>query len=142
MENTGSSGNGYNPLRWDCSKHGCFNEKRRPKIEVFADCFPGRINFGDVDGIVEINGNGLMLEWKTGSGNIPTGQKIMYEKLTATSLITVICVVGNAETMECEKYCLFFSGKQKPFKSCDIESVKKVIIRWVTWARKHRTKET
>ena len=33
---------GYNPLRWDCERQGCFNLKRRPKIEVFADCFPGR----------------------------------------------------------------------------------------------------
>ena len=36
--------NGYNPLRWDCERQGCFNLKRRPKIEVFADCFPGRIS--------------------------------------------------------------------------------------------------
>jgi len=55
------SANGYNPLRWDCQKRGCFNLKRRPKIEIFAECFPGRINFGDVDGIVEINGNALLL---------------------------------------------------------------------------------
>ena len=59
-----SLANGYNPLRWDCLRRGCFNLKRRPKIEVFADCFPGRINFGDVDGIVEISGNALLLDGK------------------------------------------------------------------------------
>lgn len=48
---------GYNPLCGDCARHGCFSLKRRPKIELFADCFPGRISFGAVDGIVEIGGN-------------------------------------------------------------------------------------
>ena len=47
---------GYNPMRWDCEKSGCFNVKCRPKIEVFAECFPGRINFGDMDGRVELGG--------------------------------------------------------------------------------------
>jgi hypothetical protein len=47
---------GYNPLRLDCAAQGCFNLKRRSNIELFADCFPGRISFGDVDGIVEIGG--------------------------------------------------------------------------------------
>ena len=43
--------NGYNPLRWDCQKQGCFNKKKRPKIEEFAECLPGKISFGDIDGI-------------------------------------------------------------------------------------------
>ena len=68
---------GYNPLRWDCEKRGCFNIKRRPKIEVFHKCFPGNINFGDVDGIVEINGRGLMLEWKSGKPN-KKGELVIY----------------------------------------------------------------
>jgi hypothetical protein len=54
MENT--IANGYNPMRWNCEKDGCFNVKCRPKIEQFADCFPGRIAVSDIDGIVEING--------------------------------------------------------------------------------------
>jgi hypothetical protein len=80
---------GYNPLRWDCEKQGCFNKKCRPKIEIFADCFPRRINFGDVDGLVEINGKGLLLEWKSVLKDIPTGQKIAYQKLTQGGSLTV-----------------------------------------------------
>ena len=49
-------------MRWDCSASGCFNVKRRPKVEQFADALPGRVSFGDVDGIVEINGWFLMIE--------------------------------------------------------------------------------
>ena len=55
---------GYNPLRWDCGKSGCFNKILRPRIEEFAGCFPGRISLSDIDGIVEVGGFFLLLEWK------------------------------------------------------------------------------
>ena len=134
--------NGSNPMRWDCNKGGpganCFNIKRRPKIEVFCDCFPGNISFGDVDGIVEINGRGLMLEWKTDTNKPQTGQRIMYERLTKTELITVLLVVGNAETMEVSKMGTFFKGKQSALKNADLNAVKSRIKRWVTWAKQQR----
>ena len=60
-----SADNGFNPMRWDCDRWGCFNRVCRPKIEKFADCFPGRINFGDLVAIVEVSGNTLVLEWKS-----------------------------------------------------------------------------
>ena len=130
-----SSVDGYNPLRWNCDKGGpgknCFNRLRRPKIEVFADCFPGRISFGDVDGIVEINGYGLMLEWKAHNRALPKGQQIMYERLTISGLITVICVVGNAETMECTHYSIFSLGRYFPPKESDLEGIKEIVRRWV-----------
>ena len=122
--------NGFNPLRWDCEKQGCFNKKCRPKIEVFSDCFPGRINFGDVDGIVEINGKGLLLEWKCFSLNIPTGQKIMYQRLTKSGLLSVIVVFGNAETMEVRKYCWFKKGVQSDWLDANLDEIKIQIKQW------------
>jgi hypothetical protein len=134
MSNQRVEPNGYNPMGWNCQKDGCFNLKKRPKIELFAECFPGKINFGDVDGIVEINGKALMLEWKSNQGRIPVGQKIMYERITKNKILTVLCVIGNAETMECQKYCLFFDGNQTQFKECSLDLVKKIICRWVNFA--------
>jgi hypothetical protein len=129
--------NGYNPMRWDCEKDGCFNIKKRPKIEMFADCFPGRINFGDVDGIVEINGKGLMLEWKEQVGiGLPTGQRIMYERLTGGGLLTALIVIGNPQSMECKKYCFFYCGKQSGWKDANLNEIKLKIKNWVLWARK------
>jgi hypothetical protein len=135
MSNQKAEPSGYNPMGWNCEKKGCFNIKRRPKIEVFAECFPGKINFGDVDGIVEINGKALMLEWKTEQGEIRTGQKIMYQRITKNKEITVLCIIGNAETMECQRYCLFFNGKQTEFKECCLNSIKEKIRRWVNFAK-------
>lgn len=35
---------GYNELRYNCETQGCFNIKKRPKIEIFAECFPRKCN--------------------------------------------------------------------------------------------------
>ncbi len=126
-----SSDNGSNPMRWDCEKQGCFNKKRRPKIEVFSECFPGRINFGDVDGIVEINGKGLLLEWKSVSQNLPTGQRIMYERLTQTGLLTVIVALGDAESMEVWQSCWFVRGKQGLWVTTNLQGMEELIKKWV-----------
>ena len=128
---------GSNPMRWDCEKQGCFNKLKRPKIEQFSDCFPGRINFGDVDGIVEIAGRALLLEWKPGKDALRTGQRIMYERLTRDKLLSVILVCGNAETMEISSFAQFCSGKQRPWKDGSMDDVKKWIRAWVAWAQKH-----
>lgn len=127
--------NGYNPLRWDCEKRGCFNKLKRPKIEVFSDCFPGRINFGDVDAIVEISGKGLMLEWKEGKQELKTGQRLMYERLTKTQLLTIFVVSGNAETMIVDGLMIWFSGKTDGWKPSDLEAVKLRVKKWVQWAQ-------
>jgi hypothetical protein len=93
---------GYNPMRWRCADSGCFNEKMRPKIEVFAAFLPKRIAMSDVDGTVEINGYFLFLEFKSGlPRELPLGQKIYFDRLTRTSpRIVVVVVCANAETME------------------------------------------
>ncbi len=130
--------NGFNPMRWDCNERGCFNVKRRPKIEVFSECFPGKISFGDVDGIVEINGFGLMLEWKTDTKKPTIGQRIMYERLTKSGLLSVLLVVGNAETMEVSHMSIFFNGKHTDLKEANLEIVKNKIKSWVKWAKNNK----
>lgn len=120
---------GYNPLRWDCTSHGCFNKKKRPKIELFADCFPGAINFSDVDGIVEMGGRGLLLEWKP-SPNISGGQEIMYRKLTETKILSVICVSGNAETMLVDHIARFEDGNWYKWKPATLLDVQIAALKW------------
>lgn len=122
---------GYNPLRWDCEKSGCFNRKRRPKIELFADCFPGRINFGDVDGLVEIAGCFALLEWKGASGAVSTGQRISFERHTKQHEGNIVFVVeGDAETMEVRRYCCFYRGRQSKWRSGDLRVLKNTVRKW------------
>jgi len=122
-------------MRWDCDKNGCFNKLCRPKIEAFADCFPGRINFGDVDGIVEVSGNILMLEWKRKPG-IPTGQRRMYEAITMRDGFNVVCGVGNAETMQVDSFTYFHNGKESMPVAASLNDLKSYMRRWALWAQK------
>ncbi len=127
-----------NPLRWDCSVKGCFNIKKRPKIEVFAECFPGNIQMGDVDGIVEINGQVLLLEWKEFEP-ISTGQRIMYQRMTASPACHVIVVIGNPETMVVEKYSYFRDGAMAEWFPGTLENLKELIRSWVRFAIQPRS---
>lgn len=122
------TGGGYNPLRWKCDERGCFNKKKRPKIEVFHDCFPGRVNFGDVDGIVELNGQFLWLEWKEPGAPLPTAQRIMYER--APPQFTVLIIWGDAETMVVQGCAVYREGKCIKTGPADLDRVRKLITAW------------
>ena len=130
---------GYNPLRWDCGRDGCFNKSRRPKIEAFADCFPGRINFGDVDGEVEINGCFCQIEWKGRGGTIATGQHIKFERYTAMRAGNVVFVVeGDAETMAVRRYRKYWAGLGHEWIAGDLAALKASIRAWAEMARAGR----
>lgn len=132
---------GHNPMRWDCKDRGCFNIKHRPKIEIFAECFPGRINFGDVDGLVEIGGQFLLLEWKSDRTVLPEGQRILYVKLTRLAPAVVFVVLGDAEVMEVEGLVVFRRGRRIPLKGHErrtIETLKDSIRAWAEWAARNK----
>lgn len=128
-----------NPMRWDCERDGCFNKKRRPKTEVFHDCFTRGINFGDVDGQVEIGGKFLQLEWKDKSaGPLKTGQRIAMDAYTRQQEgNAVIVLVGDAETMEVSRIALNMSGNMhvwtstgQTWREADLAFAKALIKRW------------
>lgn len=121
---------GYNPMRWDCETQGCFNKKCRPKIEEFADALPGKISFTDVDGIVEVNGHFLLLEWKKSSGFVPTGQRIMYERLTRDSRFTVLVLAGNADTMFITAAMTFKDGACSDWHPATFDDIHRQIQKW------------
>jgi hypothetical protein len=124
-----SPGNGANPMRWDCAKRGCFNIKKRPKIELLADCLPGQIAFGDVDGIVEINGNLLLLEWKEHQ-RLSQGQRILFERMTRLCPATVLVVEGDAETMVVNSIRTVRRGRIEGAESADLDELRRRIRAW------------
>ena len=134
-----SCDNGHNPMEWNCEKQGCFNLKKRPKIEVFAECFPGRISFSDVDALCEINGNLLFLEWKEDGRSLKTGQRILCQRITNLCPAVVFIVEGNAETMEVESYRMVYEGKFSPPLqddpiAVDLAGLKQQFTEWAEWA--------
>lgn len=130
------SDDGYNPMRWNCEAQGCYNVKQRPKIELFAECFPGRINLGDLDAsIVEINSRALLLEWKGAANTIPSGQHLTYQNLSRTGLLVAVVVAGNAETMAVTQYGVYVGGQFTGWRSANLALVKEVFRRWAKRAR-------
>lgn len=128
---------GFNPLHYSCEMQGCFNKKHRLKFEVFFESLPGRISFTDIDGITEVAGNALMIEWKSKPGSLPTGQRIMFERITKGQMISVICVAGDAQNMNATHFAKVFNGKVYPWNNCSIEDVNRTIKNWSIWAKEH-----
>lgn len=104
----------FRPMQWQCQKDGCYNEKHRVKFGAFSDIWPGKISMSDVDGIVEIKGNFLLLEWKSVEKELPLWQRIMYERMTVGQRFTVLVVTCDAENMTARSRLLFYGGKQFP----------------------------
>jgi hypothetical protein len=128
--------NGYNPLRWDCKKQGCFNKKKRPKIEEFAEYLPGKISFGDIDGIVEIRGNVLVLEFKE-TPIIPRGQQILFRRLTRLAPLYVLVVEADIESMTVFGVSYVTDGRIEAQISMDLHGLKEKIRSWSDWALEH-----
>lgn len=126
--------NGFNPLRWNCNERGCFNTLKRPKIELLADALPRKMAFSDVDAITEYKGHFLMLEWKSYVGTIPTGQRIMFERLIRPGRdTTIFVVVGNAETMEVTNLLVYAQGSAREWQACNLDGLKERIREWVSY---------
>ena len=100
---------------------------------MFADCLPGRISFTDVDGLVEINGNLLFMEWKEHQG-LGTGQRILFERLTRFCPAVVLIVEGDAEDMTVSSISTAWDGIIGPHKQADIEYLRAQIRMWANWA--------
>lgn len=123
--------NGRHTMRWQCPRDGCWKEKNLLKFDVFAGCFPRDINFTDLDGIVELNGNFLVLEWKNSPCKLPTGQRIMLERMTASGVYSALIVAGDAERMIPSHVQGWWKGRSEAWKPCDIHLLRDRICNWV-----------
>lgn len=122
-------------FHWDCERQGCFNKVHRPRFEMLNDVLPGKIGFTDIDAIVEINGRGLMIEWKGIGVLIPKGQEIMFRRLTSRGALTVFVVEGHAYNMTVESLQAIDDGEIKPKVPATLDTLRDWIIYWVEWAR-------
>jgi hypothetical protein len=121
--------NGFNPLNWDCTKQECYNIRHRPKLELFADCFPGKINFGDNDGLVEYNAYGLLLDWKT-IRKVPEGQAIMFHNLTREHYLTVFIPFGCPMRMRISHIKVYWGGHTSEWHGTSLEDVRQMCRDW------------
>lgn len=126
---------GSNPMRHDCKQgERCFNRVCRPKIDVFAECFPGRVNFGDVDGLLELDGHLLLLEWKSYGLRVPTGQRLMHDALIAAGH-TVVVVEGDAETMVVRAFFWRHGRRTETLNDASLDLLKTFFSWWAEFVR-------
>ena len=123
-------------MRWDCDHDGCWKDKNQVKLGVFDECFPGKIGFSDLDGVVEIDGHFLLIEWKYGNSELPEGQRIMFENMTRDDRWIVVIVNGNAEKMEVSSTQVIAKGRIYQPEESSIGNLK---LRCNQWALKLRT---
>jgi len=118
-------------MRWDCSpdKDGCYRDLGQPDLTVLDECFPGRIAMTNVDGLVEINGRFLLIEWKR-RGDVPIGQRIMFERLTRHPEFTILVILGDPRTMVVERYDVFRCGRRRGWRDCDLSEIKRHVRTW------------
>lgn len=125
----------FRPMQYDREIDGCFNVRHRLDFSQWYDCLPGRISFSDIDAITEVAGNFLILEWKSNVGELPTGQRIMFERMTRSSPFTVICAAGEKSKPVSAQ--LFWKGKSQEWQTTTAADLKARIKRWSAWALKN-----
>ena len=118
-------------MRWDCrpERDGCYRRLGQPDLTLLDECFPGRIAMTDVDGLVEIGGRFLFIEWKR-RGDVPAGQRIMFERLTKHPEFTVLVILGDPASMTVERYDVFRNGRRRGWRDCDMRGLKRHIRAW------------
>lgn len=127
-------------LRWNCVKNGCFRNLC-PMLGAFDDCFPGKIGMSDIDGVVEMAGRFLFLEWKSAGGRLSIAQRIMYERITALShKVTVIVVCGHPRDMTIDTVQVFHGGRADRPVICDFDGLKARISAWARRAQVARVR--
>lgn len=128
---------GYNPIDWNCIVSGCFNYHRHFDIEHFAQCFPSRINFTDLDAFVELNGHFLLVEFKLAAtdlnrgSELKDGQRRAFKCLTQLSdKITVIVARCNYVSSEITEYCVIRDGSTSKWRPTDLDKFTAQVAGW------------
>lgn len=82
-------------IRWDCRTDGCYRDSL-PDWSPLNDCFPrSGIRVSDIDGMVEVGGHFLFMEWKLPRVEVPDGQLRALVRLSRLPNITVLIVWGQ-----------------------------------------------
>lgn len=119
-------------LRWKCDEKGCYAEKSKPHLEDFSDVLPGKISFSDLDAVVEIRGNFLLLEFKSGDARpLPTGQRLLIERLTRESpKMTAVVVFLGEDGRQVRAVTVCKGGRWWPVEICNTERLRGRISAW------------
>ena len=116
-----------------CQDRGCYLAMRSDP-EMFDDCWPRKISMGDIDGLVEIKGHFLLVEFKHPGQKVPDGQAIMFKKLVSHGNFTVLVVY--AEQNRVLSWAIS-SAKGEKLQEGTTGQLQDWVRAWASWADKH-----
>ena len=89
----------------------------------------------NVDGILERNGQFLILEWKRSGEKVSEGQRIMLQALAAKPSFMVVIIYGNTDNETVVDSYWLLTPEGKPVKTgISFESFKQFYRQWYEWA--------
>lgn len=109
-------------LDWSCQKHGCFKDNL-PDWGWLDSAFPGKCRVGDIDGMVEMYGRHLFLEWKPEGKPLHKGQEIALRRLTQNSRSVALVLFGDARLSVVRSLQLIQNGEVGPIVAATNEDV-------------------
>lgn len=123
----GSRVTGYRSqfFRHECGKHGCYVEQL-PSWDDLIECFPRGIRPTDVDGMVEINGNVLILEEKGEGVGPDEGQRRALKVLSDMPQVTVLYMRPRGDRMQ---VLVLGEGDAQGWQDVTRDDLK----RWLRW---------
>ena len=93
----------------------------------------------NVDGILERNGQFLILEWKRPGEKVSDGQRIMLQALAAKPSFMVVIIYGNTDTETIIDSYWLLTPEGKPVKTgIGFESFKQFYRDWYALADGHK----
>lgn len=117
-------------IRWNCETSGCYKDKCIPDWGFLQGAFPRGCRPTDIDGIVELDGNFLLLEWKNG-GEIPAAQRTLFRRITELSSdIIAVVLFGDTEKSTVECMQVVKNGEIGPKEACTTEEFVDKCRRW------------
>lgn len=127
---------GWNPIRWNCAEGGCFNIRKRHKIEQFVECFAGKNAPGDIDFMIERNGKFVIVKFshemvidKTSPNE---GQFIALKRLSVVlgDNVWILFICADPVTMECTEWAWLRNGVLSAAVPVTLDGVKTWFKMW------------
>lgn len=115
-------------IKHDCNKNGCYKEAHLPDWGFLDDHLPGRVRVSDIDGVVELSGHVLFLEWKQHTEKLTVGQRILFERLSSKPQQSVLVIYG--EKGNPSRAQIFSGGKVVYDHAVDEETVQHIVSKW------------
>ena len=117
-------------IRHNCKTHGCYIKTQTPDWGFLDNSFSGKIKVSDIDGVVEVKGHLVFLEWKGIGVPTPEGQDIFFMNATRINNITVFLIEGDAQESIVKSIKVYKNGEIVKEVEADNATLKRFCTFW------------